>query len=99
MRDRDNEFSEFFGGRPIKVFLKLALISLLVGFLMAMFSLQPLQVVDSAVRFIVGIFETGFAAFGEFGSYIVTGATLVVPIWLVMRVLAARRERKHHTPE
>lgn len=99
MRDTESEFLTFLGGRPIKVVVKLLLISLLVGFLMAMFNLQPFQIVESAIRFVTNIIDTGFAAFGEFGRYIVAGATLVVPIWLVMRALAFRRDRDSHAPD
>lgn len=94
MRDTENDFSRFLGDSPIKVLVRLVVISLFVGFLMAMFNLQPLEVVESAVRFIVNVWETGFAAFGEFGRYVVAGATLVVPIWLIRRALSFRRSAR-----
>lgn len=93
MRDTHNGLSNFLGGRPVQVFVKLALISLFVGFVMAMFSLQPVQIFEAAFSFFYNMWEAGFDAFRDFGRYIVIGATLVVPIWLIKRVLSFRRQR------
>lgn len=95
MRDKNTEISTFLGGRPVQVVVKLAVISLLVGGFMAFFGLRPEQILSSTIRFVVGIFENGFAVFGEVGQFIVAGATLVVPIWAVMRFLAYRRDNRH----
>ena len=35
----------------------------------------------------------GFEAFGQVGRYILAGAVIVVPIWLVMRLLTMRGAR------
>lgn len=91
MRDTESDFSKFLGNSPMKVFVRLVLISVLVGFVMAVFNLQPLEIVNSTVQFFLSIWETGFEAFGDFGRYLVAGATLVVPIWLIMRIVSYRR--------
>lgn len=86
----DNAFYRFLGGHPIKVLIRLVLMSLIVGALMLWLDIKPLQIVEAAQRFAKRISEMGFEAVREAGQYILAGAIVVVPIWFVLRLLGSR---------
>jgi len=87
---RRSPLERFFGGHPINVLLKLAFISFLVGLSMTMFGINALDLVDGAVDLIRHSFRDGLGMFRDIGIYIATGAAVVVPIWLLLR-LSKRR--------
>ncbi|WEK03318.1 MAG: DUF6460 domain-containing protein [Candidatus Devosia phytovorans] len=87
---RRSPLERFFGGHPLSVILKLAVISLLVGIVMRMFGFDALDLVHGAVEMICHSFRDGLGAFRDIGIYIATGAAIVVPIWLILR-LSKRR--------
>lgn len=82
-----NAVNRFLGGSPLGVFVKLLLISLLVGVVLSALGLTPLAVVKFIVDFFQRIWNLGFDALGQFGDWIILGATLVIPVWFIMRLL------------
>lgn len=83
-------FRDFFGGHPLAVVLRLAILSLLVGLLLSFFGITPrnfLYVMDDLAR---RIYDLGFGAVEWVLEYIVLGAMLVVPVWFVLRLLRSR---------
>lgn len=80
----------FFGGSPGGVVIRLVLISLVVGFVMSVFGISPQIVIRGAVELFRDALRDGFGVFRSIGAYILTGAALVVPIWLVIRLTKAR---------
>lgn len=89
-RPRRSPLERFFGGHPINVLLKLALISLLVGVFMRMFGFDALDLVHGAIEMIRHSFRDGLSLFRDIGIYIGTGAAIVVPIWLILRLTRSR---------
>lgn len=87
---RRSPLERFFGGHPINVILKLVFISLLVGFVMSVFGLDVQGVIRGAVAVLRETLRDGAGLFRNIGGYILTGAALVVPIWLVIRLSKAR---------
>jgi Family of unknown function (DUF6460) len=83
----------FLGGSPISVALRLVVVSFLVGVLLVMFGVEPGDIVESATRLVRRIIDDGLADFRQFGRTILTGAIVVVPIWLIMRLIDSRRSR------
>ena len=81
----------FLGGSPLSVLVRLIFISLLVGAAMAFLGLSPQGLYESAARFIRSITGLGFGAVREVGQWIIAGALIVVPLWLLMRLFAARK--------
>lgn len=77
----------FFGGNPALVLLRLAILSLIVGMLLAAFGFSPYEIVQSIQRLVRSIYNMGFRAITEFGRYFLLGAVLVFPIWFVARLL------------
>jgi hypothetical protein len=87
---RRSPVERFFGGHPISVILKLAFISLLVGFAMSVFGVNVQGVLRGAIDLFREALRDGLGVFRNVGGYILTGAALVVPIWLVIRFSKAR---------
>lgn len=76
-----------FGGSPLAVIARLILISVLVGVILAAIGLDPWNIVRSLRRFIFNIWEMGWDAIETLWRYFLLGAVLVVPIWLLMRLM------------
>ena len=89
----DNSLTRFLGGPPVTVFVRLFFISLIVGALLVWLDIHPAQIIDGVRRFVTRIYEMGFDAVREAGQYILAGALIVVPVWLVLRLLNARGPR------
>jgi hypothetical protein len=81
----------FLGGSPLGVLVRLLFISLLVGAAMAFLGLSPLVLYEAAARFLRSLSNLGFGAIEEVGKWLVGGALVVVPLWLLARLFAARR--------
>ena len=90
----DNGLSRFLGGSPLGVFLRLAMLSILVGFVLTVvFGLDPTRLLESIQRLVQGIWNLGFDAIRSVGNYLVLGAIIVIPIWLISRFAGAPRGR------
>lgn len=87
---RRSGVERFFGGHPINVILKLAFVSLLVGFAMSVFGVNVQGVVRGALELLREALRDGFGLFRNMWGYILTGAMLVVPVWLLIRLSKAR---------
>lgn len=83
--------TRFLGDTPWRVLIKLLLVSLVVGYLMHLFNWTPVDMFYSLRNALLDIWHRGFAAFGSFMGYILLGAAVVVPIFLIARVLSYQR--------
>lgn len=88
MADQGNRF---LGDTPGRTAIKLVVISLIVGFLMAIFGVDPGDIVYGIRNFVLDIWHSGFAALGKVGDYLLLGATVVVPVFVILRLLSYRR--------
>jgi hypothetical protein len=79
------------GGSLIGTLLKLLFLSLLVGAILAGLGLSPMALLEQAIYAFEAVFGYGFDAVRNVGRYVVTGAMIVIPIWILARVMAARR--------
>lgn len=87
----DDGMRRFLGGSPLGVLIKLALLSILVGFVLTVLGLDPLNIVESFIALIRSIFNLGFEAFEWLWRYLLIGAVIVIPIWLLMRLVQSRK--------
>lgn len=85
--------NRFFGGPPLAVIAKLILLSILIGVVLSALGLDPLNIVSSLQRLIVRIWDMGFDAIRWIWQYFLLGAVIVIPIWLIMRLVRAPRGR------
>jgi len=77
----------FFGGNPGLVLIRLVVLSLVVGVLLAALGFSPFDIIDSIRQLIQRIYDMGFAAVEKALRYFLLGAVIVFPIWLVARLL------------
>ena len=76
----------FLGDTPMRVAVRLVVLSLIVGFVLSAFNLQPLELVHRLIRFAERAFITVFNSLESFIGYIALGAVIVIPIWLLIRL-------------
>jgi hypothetical protein len=88
-----NGVHRFFGGSPAAVIFKLILVSILIGVVLSALGIDPWNIVDSAKRLIRTIWDMGFDAVRWLWQYFLLGAVLVIPIWLILRLIRAPRGR------
>jgi hypothetical protein len=85
----------FLGGPWPKVLLRLVIFSAIVGFLMVTFGIDPDQLIhnvtEAARRLINTIAFQGLDTLVTFARYCAYGAVIVIPIWLITRLVASRR--------
>ncbi len=86
----ENSLTRFFGGAPLAVLGRLLVVSLIVGAVLMWLEIRPGDIIYGVDRFVRRIWNMGFAAFHDLLQYIIAGAIIVVPVWLVMRLLAVR---------
>ena len=87
----ENAVTRFIGGSPLAVLLRLLLVSLLVGVFMVWQGIHPEDIVYGAGHVIVRLWNTGFDSIREIGQYFLAGSVVVVPVWLILRLMTSRR--------
>jgi hypothetical protein len=80
--------TQFLGDTPLRTFVKLAVISLIVGVIMAALNFTPADVWIAVREFARWLYDLGYEAFGRIGIYFIYGAMVVVPVFFVMRLLS-----------
>ncbi|KZE36248.1 integrase [Chelatococcus daeguensis] len=86
----NGSLQRFLGGSPLSVLIKLIFLSILVGAIMAFLGITPLGLIDGTVDFIRRVVGRGFAALHEVGQWLLYGAIIVVPVWLIVRLFGRR---------
>lgn len=82
-----NGLSQFLGDTPGRTLVKLAVISFVVGIIMSALNFTPIEVWYAIQDFFIRIYELGFDAIWRIARYFVWGAFVVVPIFLLVRLL------------
>ena len=85
--------TRFFGGSPLAVLARLVLVSVLVGVILSALGLDPFDIVHSLERLIRSLWDMGFDAVRWLWRYFLLGAVIVIPIWLIVRLINAPRGR------
>lgn len=86
----DTALTRFFGGAPLAVLLKLLFVSLVVGAMLMWLDIRPADIIFGVERFFRRIWNMGFDAIRNIAQYVIAGAIIVVPVWLVMRLMAVK---------
>jgi hypothetical protein len=89
--DMSGRMNNFLGDTLGRTILKLVVISFVVGVVMAAMNWYPLDVIYAVRDFLMRIWQQGFAALGRFGEYLALGAAIVIPVFLLLRVLNYRK--------
>ncbi len=83
--------TNFLGDTPLRTAVKLAVISLVVGVIMASLNFTPLDLWYALRDFLRWLYDLGYEAFERLGIYFIYGAMVVVPVFIVMRLLSSGR--------
>ena len=84
-----SQVTRFFGGPPLSVIFRLVLLSVLVGVILKVLGLDPFNILRSIEDLIRAVWNMGFDAVLWVWRYFLLGAVIVVPIWLIVRLLRA----------
>jgi cell division protein FtsL len=76
----------FFGGNPALVVLRLVILSLIVGVVLAALGFSPYDLLQNIRDLAQRIYDMGFTAVEKAFRYFLLGAVIVFPVWVVMRV-------------
>lgn len=82
-----NALVRFLGDSPLRVLVRLIFLSFIVGVVMAAIGIEPWDLVDHVFRFVQRIYEMGFDAIDTIIRYFMLGAVIVIPLWLLSRLL------------
>ena len=87
----DGVLARFLGDSPLRVLVKLAVVSFLVGLVMSAFGWSPFDIIDKLYRFVLHLWNMGFRAVENVLEYLLLGAAVVVPAFIILRILSYRR--------
>jgi Domain of unknown function (DUF6460) len=85
--------SRFFGGPPLWVLVRLILLSILVGVILSALGLDPFNILSSVERLVRAVLDMGWDAIVWVWRYFLLGAVLVIPLWLIVRLVKAPARR------
>ena len=80
----------FLGGAPVVVAMRLIVVSLVVGALLMWLDIRPDDVYREIASLLDSLWGLGFRSLRGFGAYLVAGAVIVVPVWLILRLFSYR---------
>ncbi|HZD89522.1 MAG TPA: DUF6460 domain-containing protein [Pseudolabrys sp.] len=89
----DDTTSRILGGSPLAVLARLVLVSILVGVILSALGLDPFDIVRSVERLFRTLWNMGFDIVQYVWRYFLLGAVIVIPIWILMRLVNAPRGR------
>ncbi len=78
--------SNFLGGSPVGVVVRLVVISLIVGILLSWFDITPRDLLLDARDFFTDLWRTLFGSFDRALDYFLLGAAIVFPLFLLSRL-------------
>ena len=85
--------TRFLGGSPPAVALRLILLSILVGVVLAAIGFDPYNILHSIQLLFQRLWDLGFDAVNWVWRYFLLGAVIVIPIWLLSRLFGTPRNR------
>ena len=85
--------ARFVGGSPMSVLLRLIAVSFVVGLILETLGFDPASLLSEAERAVRHVIEYGLTDVRQIGRILLTGAMVVVPVWIVLRLIDAGRAR------
>lgn len=92
-RPQEPPLNRFLGGSPGGVFVRLVFVSLIAGAFLMWLDIRPADIFRGITDLVNRIWGLGFDAIREIANYILAGAAIVVPVWLVLRLMNMRDGR------
>lgn len=81
----------FLGDTLLRTIVKLAVLSFVVGVVLSALNLSVLDLFDELIDFVRRLWNMGFEAIARSGQYLLLGAAVVVPVFLIVRLTRYRR--------
>ena len=91
---RRTALQRIIGDRPGAVMLRLVLVSAFVGFLMSIFGVEVEALFAWVQRAIADVFDNSGHIMRQAITWTLTGAAVVIPIWIILRLMSAGRGRR-----
>lgn len=85
--------ARFLGDSPVRVFLRLLLLSFIVGLVLSALNLDPWDIYYWVERSIRRIWAMGFDFIEEALGYLIVGALIVVPLFILSRLFQGASRR------
>ncbi len=89
----NSNISTFLGGSPASVLLRLVVVSFVVGLILVMFGFDPQNLYEALLETWRRVLDLGLVDIRRYGRIFLTGAMIVVPVWIILRLFSARRAR------
>lgn len=86
-----NGLQRFMGGSPGQVLLRLVVLSFIVGIVLSALGVTPLDIVEKFRGLVLRVWNMGFGAVEWIWTYFLLGAVVVIPVWIVLRLLKIGR--------
>ena len=83
--------NRFLGDTPMRTIVKLVILCVVVGFIMSTFGFYPMDVVIWIRHVFQNLWHSGFATLGKVGNYMLLGAAIVIPLFILLRILNWRK--------
>ena len=83
--------TRFLGGSPGRVLVQLVALSFVVGIILSALGVSPYDIVYGLRRLIERIYYMGFDSVEWIVRYFLLGAVIVIPVWLISRLLKMGR--------
>jgi hypothetical protein len=81
----------FLGGSLLGVVIRLTVLSLVVGVVLSALGITPTNIFYQFNVLLERLYDLGFGAIESVLEYLILGAIVVVPIWLISRVIKSAR--------
>lgn len=80
-----------FGGSPLGVMVRLVLLSIAVGIVLDTLGINLRNFFDRINALLRSLYDLGLGAFDWLLQYLLLGAMVVVPIWVIARLVSVAR--------
>jgi hypothetical protein len=84
---RPDPVTRFFGGSPLWVLAKLAMLSVVIGVIFAVLGLDAFEILRAVQNLFYEFFDNIWDAIETLLRWFLLGAVIVFPIWLISRLL------------
>lgn len=83
--------NRFLGDSIGRTLIKLIVVSVIVGFIMNALGVYPADIIAGTRHFLQDLWYKGFSALGRVGDYLLLGASIVIPLFILIRLLNLRK--------
>ncbi|MDE1173105.1 MAG: DUF6460 domain-containing protein [Parvibaculaceae bacterium] len=86
--------NKFFDGPVLPALLRIVMACIVVGVILSVLGINPMSLWDQLLAMIRHVWDMGFGAIDGIWRLFAMGAIIVIPIWLLSRLLAVLGGRR-----